>query len=129
MSTHRQTALTLFLCLTLALLSGCVYVVVGSLGALGGYAVTRDTIQGEYDAPYADAWKSAVDVCTTMGIVTSKDESRGVVEAQVDRAKVKVEISAITPEATRVKVKARKGIFPRMGTAEKVFVRVVQRLM
>ncbi|MFA5038551.1 MAG: DUF3568 family protein [Candidatus Omnitrophota bacterium] len=110
-------------------LTGCVWLVVGGIGAVGGYAVTRDTIQGEYDAKFADAWKSAQTVCSTLGVVTTRDKNAGVMEASVDRAKVKVEITQITPEAIRLKVKARKGIFPKIGIAEKVFVKIGQQLM
>lgn len=110
-------------------LSGCAWVVVGGIGAVGGYAVTRDTIQGEYDAKFADAWKSAQTVCTTLGVITGKDQSKGQLFAMVDSAKVRIDISQITPEAIRLKVKARKGLFPKLGTAEKVFVKIGQNLM
>lgn len=109
-------------------LNGCVFLVAGGVGAVGGYAVTRDTLQGEYDAQAAHAWKAAVEACGMLGVVTLRDSNRGIVEATVDRAKVKITITQITPEAVRIKVKARKGIFPRLGTAEKVFVKIVQRL-
>ena len=110
-------------------LSGCAFFVVGAAGVLGGYTVTRDTIQGEYDANYSKAWKSALEVCSILGSVASRDTTKGVIEAAVDKAKVKVEITQITPEAIRIKVKARKGIFPRLGTAEKIFVKIVQQIM
>ncbi len=117
------------LLVSLLSLSGCIFVIAGSLGAVGGYAITRDTIQGEYDAKYSDAWSSTLNVCNMFGTLSTKDQSKGTVEALIDKAKVKVEITQLTPEAIRVKVKARKGIFPRLGTAEKVFVKIVQQLI
>ena len=110
-------------------LTGCAWLVVGGIGAVGGYAVTRDTMQGEYDAKFSDAWKAAQTVCSTLGVITSRDTGSGVISATVDNAKVKVMLYQITPEAIRLKVKARKGLFPRLGTAEKVFVKIVQHLM
>jgi hypothetical protein len=110
-------------------LSGCVWLVVGGVGAVGGYAVTRDTIQGEYDAKFIDAWRAAQSVCSTLGLVNNRDASAGVLEATIERAKVRVEVTQITPEAIRLKVKARRGIFPRLGTAQNVFVKIVQKLM
>lgn len=115
--------------LVLCHLAGCIFLVVASAGALGGYAITRDTIQGDYDASYSDAWKSSLKVCDILGKVSIKDSSKGVIEVNVDKAKVKVELTQLTPEAIRIKVKARKGVFPRLGTAEKVFVKIVQQLM
>jgi hypothetical protein len=126
---NKHIIAILFLCFALPVLSGCVAVVAGTLGVIGGYAISKDTIQGEYDANYSNAWKSSLEVCSTLGIVTSKDSSKGTIEAQIERAKVKVEISQLTPESIRLKVKARKGVFPRLGTAEKVFVKIVQQLM
>ncbi|MDD5019741.1 MAG: DUF3568 family protein [Candidatus Omnitrophica bacterium] len=112
-----------------AFLSGCVWLVVGGVGAVGGYAVTRDTIQGEYDAKFDDAWRSAQSVCSILGVVSGRDASTGTIDAVVDRAKVKVVVTQMTPEAVRLKVKARRGLFPQMGIAEKVFVKIVQQLM
>ncbi len=122
----RIFAFLLFLFVSLPVLSGCVVLIAGSVGAVGGYAVTRDTIQGEYDIRYQNVWKAAVQTCNTLGTVTTRDPDRGVIVAMIDRAKVRVEITQITPNATRIKVKARKGIFPRMGTAQDVFVKIVQ---
>jgi hypothetical protein len=64
-----------------------------------------------------------------LGVIDTRDSAKGTIDAVVDRAKVKVEITQLTPEAVRVKVKARRGLFPRLGTAEKVFVKIVQQLM
>lgn len=127
----RLKILNLFLVFSVSLmaLSGCAVLVIGSVGAVGGYAITRDTIQGEYDASPTKAWKASLEVCGTLGTVSTKDSAKATVEAFVDRAKVRVDITSLTPEAIRVRVKARKGIFPRLGTAEKVFVKIVQRLM
>lgn len=122
----RIFAFLLFLSVVLPVLSGCVVLIAGSVGAIGGYAVTRDTIQGEYDIRYQNVWKSAVQICNTLGTVTTRDTDRGVIVVMIDRAKVRVEVTQITPNATRIKVKARKGIFPRMGTAQDVFVKIVQ---
>lgn len=115
--------------LLLVSLSGCAFLVIGGVGAVGGYAVTRDTIQGEYDAKFSAAWSAALSTCGMLGTVSSRDQSKGTIEALVDRAKVKIEVTQLTPEAIRIKVKARKGIFPRLGTAEKVFVKIVQQLV
>lgn len=125
----KQMSLISVFCILLATLSGCIFIVAGSVGAVGGYAITRDTIQGEYDANYSRAWKSALEVSGILGRVVTKNTTKGAIDAEVDKAKIKIEITQLTPEAIRLKVKARKGIFPRLGTAEKVFVKIVQQLM
>ena len=125
----KRISMFFVLLVMIASLSGCIFLIVGGMGAVGGYAITRDTIQGEYDVKFDDAWRSALKVCDTLGFISSKDRHRGIIDATVDNAKVKVDISQLTPETIRIKVKARKGIFPRIGTADKVFVKIVQYLV
>ncbi len=125
----KRLALFLFPVLVLAQLSGCVFLVAASVGAVGGYAITSDTIQGEYDARQSDAYRAAVEVCGMLGTVLAKSLSQGSVQATVNRAMVTVLITPLTQEAIRIKVKARRGIFPRRGTAERVFVKIVSQLM
>jgi hypothetical protein len=109
--------------------SGCIFLVAGTLGAIGGYAISRDTIQGDYDVTYAEAWDAATEVSTQLGTVLAKDKGAGTVDAEVEGAKVHVQVSQLTSRTSRLKVKARKGAFPRMGTAERVFTKIVQDMM
>jgi hypothetical protein len=124
----KRLSLFVMACVVLMYLSGCVFIVAGTLGAVGGYVITSDTIQGEYDADYETAWKASLEVCGVLGTIVSRDANKGTLDATIDHAKVKVNIIRLTPEAIRVKVKARKGIFPRRGTAENVFVKIIQRV-
>lgn len=112
-----------------SLISGCVFVLAGGAGLLGGYVISKDTIQGEYDVGFSDAWDASRSVSEMLGSVSASDSSSGVIEAMVDKAKVKIDITQLTKEAVRIKIKARRGIFPRLATAEKVFVKIVQQLM
>ena len=125
----KRCALWLVPFLMFAQLSGCVFLIAAGAGAVGGYAITRDTIQGDYDADTRDAYLAAVEVCGMMGTVMAKSQSLGSVEATVNNANVTVSITQLTKEAIRVKVKARRGIFPRLGTAERVFVNIISQLM
>ncbi len=115
--------------LLLLSLSGCIALIAGAAGAVGGYAVTKDTFQGEYDAEFSKAWKAATEVCSMLGTVSIQDSTAGIIDSVIDRAKVRVELTQLTSEAIRIKVKARKGLFPSLETAEKVFVKIVQQLM
>jgi len=112
-----------------AQLSGCVFLIAAGAGAVGGYAITRDTIQGDYDADSRDAYLAAVEVCSMLGTVMAKSSSMGTVEATIEEANVIVNITPLTKEAIRIRVKARKGLFPRVGTAERTFVKIVSQLM
>ncbi len=125
----KRCGLFLIPFLFLTQLCGCIFLIAAGAGAVGGYAITRDTIQGEYDAGKDDAYRAAVEVCGMLGTVMAKSASEGSVEATVDQANVAVTITPLTQEAIRIKVKARRGIFPRLGTAERVFVKIVAQLM
>ncbi len=127
--TMKRLGLLLIPLMLLVQLSGCIFLIAAGAGAVGGYAITRDTIQGEYDARQGDAYRAAVEVCGMLGTVMAKSTSAGTVEATVNSAKVTVVITQLTQEAIRIKVKARRGIFPRLGTAERVFVKIVSQLM
>jgi hypothetical protein len=125
----RRWGLLLVSFLALAQVSGCIVLIATSVGAIGGYAVTRDTIQGEYDVRLNDAFRAAKEVCGMLGTVVADSASLGEVEATVDQARVTVTLVQLTREAVRIKVKARRGLFPRLGTAERVFAKIVSQLM
>lgn len=108
------------------LFSGCIYVLVGSVSALGGYAISRDTIQGEIDRTYSRLWDSSIKVLEIMGSIKTEDKSKGVIEAKVDDSEVKIKIEELTPKTIRFRVTARKYLFPDMRLAQKIYIKVVE---
>ena len=38
---------------------GCVYLVVGSVGAIGGYVVSPDTVEGTVERDFQEVWDSS----------------------------------------------------------------------
>ena len=110
------------------LLSGCVYLVVGSVAAVGGYTVSRDTIQGESEQPFDDIWDAAVDIVSIMGTVNSRSRELGKISAIVNGAKVTIHVMPLTSSTTRLKVKARKAVFPSIANAQNIFVKIMSRV-
>ncbi|MFH1691333.1 MAG: DUF3568 family protein [Candidatus Omnitrophota bacterium] len=126
----RLKAAMFFLCFFLMIhASGCVFVAGGIAGVAGGYMLTRDTISGEYGVKYKQAWRASIDACSTLGEVTEQDSDDGIILATIDRVKVRVMVSELSDKSVTIKVKARKAFFPQMGTAEKVFARIAQKLV
>lgn len=125
----KKTRVFAFSFLLLINASGCVFVAGGVAGAIGGYMVTRDTIGGEYRVHYEDAWKASVNACKALGKVSKEDYNEGIILAAVDKADIKVVIKEIVEKSVSIKVKARKGLFPQAGTAEKVFIKIAQKLI
>jgi hypothetical protein len=110
------------------LISGCVPLIIGGVGVLGGYAISRDTIAAESSRGSEDIWKAAKDVLPVMGIIKSIDEDTKTIEANIYSSVVIVRVEKITEATNRLKVKARKFMMPNIGLAEKIFVKIMQRL-
>jgi len=121
--TFLSAILILFLCLNI---SGCVLLAVGGAGALGGYAVSRDTIQGNSDRPYRIIWRSALRVAKIKGKVTLENKQDGEIEFEVKPSRVWVKLSKLSESATEIKVKARKYSFPNLKLAEEVFIKIME---
>jgi len=109
------------------MLSGCVALIVGgAVGALGGYAVSRDTIQGDTDTPYADLWTAATDVGRVRGVIVLQDQTKGVMDLTVGKSKVYIRLIRLTEATTRIRVAARKYHMPDLSLAQDLFVKIVE---
>lgn len=106
--------------------SGCIYVVAG-VGVLGGYAISKDTIQGETDRSFESLWGASLDVLDIMGLVYTEHKSKGVIEAKVNSSDVKVAIEELTPKTARLRVSARKYLLPDINLAQKIYIKIVQK--
>ena len=118
--------------LTIALLPwlccGCFYMVVGSIGALGGYVVSPDTVEGTTERDFEEAWDSTVKVMGIMGQVLDQSEREGAIEAIINNARVNVKIYRVSKDSVRVSVKARKSFFPSIATAQDVYVKILNEI-
>src|ERR1700734_547787 len=63
--------------------SGCVFLVVGGVGALGGYAVSRDTFEGVSSKGQDELFASAHKVLSIMGTITDERPKDGELVATV----------------------------------------------
>ena len=106
-------------------LSGCVYLVVGGIGALGGYIVSPDTIEGITENDALTVWDAAIEVITIMGLIEQEYEETGLIIAKINKATVTVTISSINETTTKVTVKARKAYLPRISTSQDVYVKIM----
>jgi len=109
-------------------LSGCVYLIVGSAGAVGGYAISSDTVQGNVQRDYGEVWDAAASVMNIMGELVKENEESGQLEAIINNARVKISVTQFTPKLVRLTVKARKSFFPSIATAQDVYMKVITQL-
>ena len=124
---HKAWMVGVILLLSVSL-SGCFYRVLGGVAAAGGYAISRDTIQGEVDREFGEAWDAAVDIISIMGSIQTQSNELGEISGIVHGARITVNVIQLTPETVRLKVRARKMFFPSINTAQNVFIKIMNRL-
>jgi hypothetical protein len=125
----KRKVLCLFLApLLLLSLSGCAALIVGgAVGALGGYAISKDTIQGDSDKAYESLWDSAMAIAKARGTINQENSQRGYIELQTDSSKVYIRLIRLTRATTRVRVSARnKYRMPNLNLAEDIFVKIIE---
>ena len=108
--------------------SGCVYLIIGGIGALGGYVVSPDTVEGITGHDPLKVWEASNDIISAMGTISEENQSGGMIIARVTGAKVTITIATINQSTVRLTVKARKAFVPKISIAQEVFVKIVSRL-
>lgn len=112
--------------LFIGLTAGCAPLIIGgAVGAVGAYAVSKDTIQGVTDKSYDSIWSSAVTLARARGKIKHEDKQSGTIELEADSSSVCINILRLTRSTVRVKVKARKYHLPNLELAQDLFVRVI----
>ena len=110
--------------------SGCVPFFVGSaVGALGGYAISRNTIQGETDKDYDALWEAAVNVAKIRGSIKTEDKTQGYLELEANSSRAAIRIFRLTKSTNRLKVSARTKLgLPNIKLAQDIFVKIYQQI-
>jgi len=109
-------------------LNGCVYLVVGGLGALGGYVVSRDTIEGLTQNNVVNVWDAAIEIVSIMGTIQEQSQESGIIIAKINNASVTITITALSETTIKLNVKARKAYMPRISVAQDVYVKIMSYL-
>ena len=108
-------------------LCGCVPLLVGAaVGAAGGYAVSKDTIEGETDKDYDRLWDAAVNVSQAQGFLAEEDAASGFLRTETESGHAIVTLTRLTKTTTCVRVTARKRGFPHLTLAEDMFVKILE---
>ncbi len=128
LSQHKRLGTALLLFVLVLSLSGCFYALIGGVGALGGYAISPDTVEGETQVSYDEVWKAAMDVLSIMGTIKMSDYKLGSIEAVVNRGVVWIDIAQLPGSWVRLRVKVRKNMMPKIRTAQDVWVKIKNRI-
>jgi hypothetical protein len=117
--------LTVFICI---FSSGCIFLVVGGVGAVGGYAVTRDTFEGVSSKGQEEIMTAAHKVMSIMGTITDERPKDGEIVGLVNGNHVTIEVIQINLTTSKLRVKARNAIFPRIAVAQEVYTKIMNQL-
>jgi hypothetical protein len=108
-------------------LYGCAALLIGG-GVAGGIAISKDTAQLEIDSSFEHAWDVIYSTVDDMGLIGLRDKKAGRIEADVQNSKVIVQLKRITAKAVRIKVSARKNLFPNIDLAIDIINRIHDKL-
>jgi len=108
--------------------AGCVYLVVGGAAALGGYAISPDTIEGVIENKNTqDMFAAAIDVISIMGIIEEKNELAGVIVAKVQKTYVTITIAEPVTDSVKLTIKARRGMMPKIKLAQDIYAKILAK--
>ena len=120
-----QIFLAAFLCV---FSSGCAFLIIGGVGAVGGYAISRDTFEGVSGKGQEELMTAAHKVLAIMGTITDEQPREGEILAVVNGNHVTVTVIQINLTTSKLRVKARNAIFPRIGVAQEVYTKIMNQL-
>ena len=122
---RRKIAKNILLLVMTLSLNSCIYLVVGGVGAVGGYIVSPDTVEGVVTGhSSAEVWDAAAEVIGIMGVILEKNAPGGTLVAKVHGSKVTITIVKVSSAAVKLSVKARKAFFPNISMAQDVYIKI-----
>jgi len=108
--------------------SGCVFLVIGGVGAVGGYAISRDSFEGVSSKGQEELFAAAQKVLSIMGTISDARPKDGEIVAMVYGNHVTVDIIQINLTTSKLRVKARKDLLPSVGVAQEVYTKIMNQL-
>ncbi len=123
----KKILLFLIPCIFVSILGCAPLIIGGAVGAVGGYAISKDTIQGETDKSYDSIWEAALTVSKIRGQIKYEDNTKGYIDLEAESSKVYIRLIRLTAATTRLRVSARKYHFPNMSLAQDIFTKIMDQ--
>lgn len=109
--------------------SGCIYLVAGGAGVLGGYVISPDTVEGIIGGrDMEEVWHAAVEVISVMGVIEERNDAGGMLISKIQGNRVTVTVMQVSNQTIKLRVKARKAFLPRIRTAQEVYMKIEKYL-
>ena len=111
------------------LCSGCVVLALGA-GAAGGYAISKDEVEGFSERSLEQTWRAAYGLFNREGAVEAADKERAIIEAIIQDSKVKFTAEQVSPRSVRFVIQARKNmnLFPDIKLAQSLHQKMMKDL-
>lgn len=107
---------------------GCAPILIGA-GAIGGYAISKDSVTNSYDLSFDHVYQVSREVVEKVGLITQEDAKRGLIKATVPGANVSVTLKRLTARTVQLKVKARNDVFlPKIEVAQSIYNQIAEKL-
>ncbi len=108
---------------------GCVAapIILVGMGAVGGYAISRDTFEGTTSKSQDELWDAAMRVASIMGTMDENNRKRGEIYARINGVNVDITVVPVNLTTTKLRVKARAMMFPRIGVAQDVYAKIMNQ--
>ena len=116
------------LCLLAFLLSGCAPVLLATVGAVAGYAGSKDSVTLDLDRPWNQVWKACLEQMNEEGRLKKTDQGNGRLDARVKETDVVLTLEQLTPSTVRVTIRARRHLLPRVEVAQHIGLGIARRI-
>ena len=129
MKLSKNSWILVGLIFSLVTFSGCFLFLLGGAAA-GGYAVSKDTIEGMTEKSEAKVYNAARDVMMSEGFIRIEDKTHGIIEGEVRKSKVEVDVRKMTDKTVRLQVKVRRGynLMPHIKLANELYNKISQKI-
>ncbi len=108
-------------------LSGCAPVLLATVGAVAGYAVSKDSVTIDLDRPWERVWASCLEETKRQGRIKREDRARGRIDARIKETDVVATLEQLTPSTVRVIIRARRNLLPKVEVAQRLGIGIAQR--
>jgi hypothetical protein len=97
-------------------------------GAVGGYMVSPDTVEGTTARSFTEVWDAAYEITGIMGRIESQNQNTGQIVATVNGAQITVTMMNLNTSSTKLSVKARKALMPKVDVAQDVYTKIIKQM-
>lgn len=107
--------------------TGCTPIVFVA-GAVGGYAISRDTFEGVSAHALDELWDASNKVVSIMGTISDSDKSKYQIIGRVNGTDIVLTLYPVNLTTTKIRIKARRLMLPRVSVAQEVYTKIMNQL-